>query len=142
VKRLRSDNGTEFISEEYQSLLRDNAIKHERSAPYSPLQNGTAERNWRTLFEMVRCMLIESGLPKEFWPYAARMAAVIRNRCYCKRTGETPCFLFTGKRPNLSKMRMFGSECIVYEQNKNKLNPKGKKGIFVGFDRKMYIILT
>jgi len=63
------------------------------------------------------------------------MAAVIRNRCYCKRTGETPYFLFTGKRPNLSKMRMFGSVCIVYEQNKKKLDPKGKKGIFVGFDR-------
>lgn len=135
VKRLRSDNGTEFISEEYQSLLRDNAIKHERSAPYSPHQNGTAERNWRTLFEMVRCMLIESGLPKELWPYAARTAAVIRNRCYCKRTGETPYFLFTGKRPDLSKMKKFGSECMVYEQLKKKLDPKGKKGIFVGFDR-------
>ncbi|KAL6461003.1 hypothetical protein MHYP_G00309690 [Metynnis hypsauchen] len=135
VKRLRSDNGTEFVSEEYQSLLRDNAIKHERSAPYSPHQNGTAERNWRTVFEMVRCMLIESGLPKELWPYAARTAAVIRNRCYCKRTGETPYFLFTGKRPDLSKMKKFGSECMVYEQNKKKLDPKGKKGIFVGFDR-------
>lgn len=74
VKRLRSDNETEFVSEEYQSLLRDNAIKHERSAPYSPQQNGTAERNWRTLFEVVRCMLVESGLPKELWPYAARTA--------------------------------------------------------------------
>lgn len=135
VKRLRSDNGTEFVSEEYQTLLAQNAIKHERSAPYSPHQNGTAERNWRTIFEMVRCLLIESGLPKELWPYAARAATVIRNRCYCKRTGETPYFLFTGKRPDLSKMRKFGSECIVYEQNKKKLDPKGKKGIFIGFDR-------
>lgn len=36
VKHLRSDNGIEFVSEEYQSLLSDNAIKHERSAAYSP----------------------------------------------------------------------------------------------------------
>lgn len=32
-------------------------------------------------------------------------------------------------------MRKFGSECIVYEQNMKKLDPKGKKGIFIGFDR-------
>lgn len=63
----------------------------------------------------------------------SRTAAVIRNRCYCKRTGETPYFLFTGKRPDLSKMKKFGSEHMVYEQNK-KLDPKGKKGVFVGFD--------
>lgn len=57
--------------------------------------------------------------------------AVIRNRCYCKRTGETPYYLFTGKRPNLSQMKKFGSECMVYEQNKKKLDPKGKRGIFL-----------
>lgn len=32
-------------------------------------------------------------------------------------------------------MKMFGSECAVYEQNRKKLDPKGKKGIFVGCDR-------
>uniref|UniRef100_A0A1A8PPT4 Retrovirus-related Pol poly from transposon TNT 1-94 n=1 Tax=Nothobranchius rachovii TaxID=451742 RepID=A0A1A8PPT4_9TELE len=134
VKRLRSDNGTEFMSEEYQTLLRENGIRHERSAPYSPHQNGTAERNWRTLFEMVRCMLIESGLPKELWPHAAKLATVIRNRCYCNRTGETPYFLFTGRKPNLSEMRKFGSECIVFNRDRKKLDPKGKRGTFVGFD--------
>ena len=44
VKRLRSDNGGEYISEEFKSLLLKNHIKHETSAPYSPHQNGTAER--------------------------------------------------------------------------------------------------
>ena len=56
VKTIRSDNGTEFTSEDFSSLLRKNNIKHERSVPYSPHQNGTAERQWRTIFEMGRCM--------------------------------------------------------------------------------------
>ena len=57
VKCLRSDNGTEFTSESFQNLLLKHGIKHEKSAPYSPHQNGTAERGWRTTFEMARCLL-------------------------------------------------------------------------------------
>ena len=61
-KCLRSDNGGEYISKEFIELLDKHSIKQELSAPYSPLQNGTAKRNWRILFEMGRGMLTESGL--------------------------------------------------------------------------------
>lgn len=91
-------------------------------------------QNWHTLFEMVRITLIESGLPKELWPYAARLGAVTRNRCDCNRTGETSYFLFQGKKPNLSYMRKFGSECIVFDRDRKNLDPTEKRGIFVGFD--------
>lgn len=47
VKCMRSDNGKEFMCKDFQTLLRKNNIKHETSAPYSPHQNGTAERGWR-----------------------------------------------------------------------------------------------
>ena len=45
VKRLRSDNGGEFISGEFKALLNDNRTKHEKSAPHSPHQIGTADRH-------------------------------------------------------------------------------------------------
>ena len=64
IKRIRSDDGTEFTSNQFQSILRKNAIKHEASVPYSPHQNGTVERGWRSLFSMVRCLLLEANLPK------------------------------------------------------------------------------
>ena len=64
IKRFRCDNGSEFTSENFRSLLIENHIKQEFSAPYSPHQNGTAERSWRTLFDMTRCLLLESNLPK------------------------------------------------------------------------------
>lgn len=71
VKYLRSDNGTEFTSEPFQSLLLKHSIKHEKSAPYLPHQNGTAERGWRSIFEIARCLLIQAALPKNLWSYAA-----------------------------------------------------------------------
>jgi transposase InsO family protein len=70
VKTLRSDNGTEFSGKAFESLMRDNQIKHEFSAPYSPHQNGTVERGWRTIFDMARCLLIQGNVPKYLWTYA------------------------------------------------------------------------
>ena len=75
VQRVRSDNGGEFICKEFTDVLLQNKIKHERSAPYSPHQNGTVERGWRTLFDMARCLLLEGKLPRNLWTYAI-MAAV------------------------------------------------------------------
>lgn len=135
VKSIRSDNGTEFTSGEFRSLMQERGIKQEMSAPYSPHQNGTAERHWRTIFEMGRCLLIESKLTKEMWPYAVNTATYIRNRCYSEHLKDTPYHKFTGRKPNLSNMRPFGSECYAYVQNKQKLDARGKKGIFVGYDR-------
>ena len=64
IKCIRSDNETEFTCEKFRSLLVKNQIKHENSAPYSPHQNGTVERAWRSLFYMARCLLLEANLPK------------------------------------------------------------------------------
>jgi hypothetical protein len=118
VKRLRSDNGTEYTSAETQSVLVQHFIKHERFAPYLPHQNGTAERGWRTLFEMARCLLLESKILKEMRTYAVMPAAYIRNRCYNVRIGQTPFRLFTGQRSNPSNIHVFGIVCYSYEQNK------------------------
>ena len=42
-------------------------IKRTCTAPYTPQQNGIAERKNRTLIEMVNSMLIASGSPKNLW---------------------------------------------------------------------------
>ena len=106
VKRIRSDNGTEFTSRKFKSLLHQNSIKHETSAPYSPDQNSTVERAWRSLFSMARCMLLEANLPKRLWTYAVMTAVYIRNRCFNSRLGKTPYEALTGKQPNLSNMHV------------------------------------
>ena len=110
-------------------------IKHEKSAPYSPHQNGTAERSWRTLFEMARSLLLQSKLPKSLWTYAVMAATHIRNRCYSQRIKDTPYGVITGIKPDVSKLHIFGSTCYSYVQNPKKLDARSKKGIFVGYDR-------
>ena len=135
VKCIRSDNGTEFTSREFKTLLRKNKIRQETSCPYSPHQNGIAEREGRTLFEMARCKLIDSNLPKSLWHYAVQEAAYTRNRCFNKHIGTTPYTALTGKKCDLAKMHKFGSECYAYIQDKGKLDPRCEKGLFVGHDK-------
>ena len=104
------------------------------SAPYSPHQNGTAERCWRTLFEMARCLIIESKLPKYLWTYAVKISAYIRNRCYNTRLNKTPFETFTKIKPNFSNMHIFGTKVFAYVQNKSKLDARCKEGKFLGYD--------
>ena len=134
MKRFRRDNALEFTSDEFNSILVKNRIKSELSCPYSPHQNGTAERSWRTLFDMARCLLLEAGLPKKLWTYAVKASAYIRNRCYNPRLGKTPFEALTGEKPNLANMHTFGTICYAYLQNKKKLDARCEKGIFVGYD--------
>ena len=94
--RFRSDNGGEYIAQKFEKILIQHQIRHEYSAPHSPHQNGTAERNWRSLFEIARGMLIGSGLSQNMWTYALMTAAHIRNRMYCQRIKDTPYHLMTG----------------------------------------------
>ena len=134
VKCLRTDNGSEFSCKEFESVLLKNRVKHEYSAPYSPHQNGTAERAWRSIFEMTRCLLLDAELPKTLWTYALKTAAYIRNRCFNNRTRLTPYEAFTSKKPDLSHMYTFGSKCFAYVQEKKKLDDRCEQGTFMGYD--------
>ena len=84
---------------------------------------------------MGRCLLTQGNVSKEFWPYAVMAAAHIRNRCYNKRLKKTPYQAMTGRKPNLSNMRIFGSKCFAYKQRRSKLDDKCTKGIFLGYDK-------
>ena len=51
VKKIRTDFGTEFISNKFENILLDRGIRHEKSSPYTPSQNGLIENKWKTLFD-------------------------------------------------------------------------------------------
>lgn len=62
VKVLRTDNGTEYCNKSFARHFAKEGILHQKSAPYSPQQNGLAERMNRTLLNKVCCMLIDAGV--------------------------------------------------------------------------------
>ncbi|KAJ9538185.1 hypothetical protein OSB04_030918 [Centaurea solstitialis] len=90
VKKLRSDNGTEFRNTKLHSFLEDVGISHNFSAVRTPQQNGVVERKNRTLVEAARSMMAHSGVPKSFWAEAVATACYTQNHTLIvKRTGKT-----------------------------------------------------
>ncbi|GJY60837.1 retrovirus-related pol polyprotein from transposon TNT 1-94 [Tanacetum coccineum] len=67
VKQIRTDNGTEFRNHELECFCDEKGISQKISSPYTPEQNGIAERKIRTLIEAARTMLNGSVLSKHFW---------------------------------------------------------------------------
>ena len=84
---------------------------------------------------MGRCLLVEAKLPKYLWTYAVLTALYIRNRCYNVRLHKTPYEAFTGVKPSVQNMNIFGTVCYAYVQEKKKLNPRSEKRLFLGYDK-------
>lgn len=89
IKEIHSDNGCEYVSNEFQTVLWNSGIKHSVTALHTPYQNGKAEQTWQSLLEMARCLVYDSSLHKSYWAYAVCYAQYLRNRAYQRRTGAT-----------------------------------------------------
>ena len=133
VKVLRTDNGLEYLSDEFNEFCKDNGITRHKTVRLTPQQNGLAERMNRTILERVRCMLSNAKLSKQFWGEAAHTAAYVINRSPSAAIQfKTPEELWTGQPPSLKHLRIFGCNAYIHS-NEGKLEPRSKKGIFLGY---------
>lgn len=146
IKKFRSDNGTEFDNTKFKMFFEKCGIEYQRSAPYSPQQNGMAERMNRTLLDRVRCMLIDSGLKRVFWAEALNYATKIVNSVPCKGTGKIPDEMWYDRKVDFNVFKRFGCTAFAHvpAQKRKKLDDKGTECIFVGFadNAKAYIYYT
>nr|GEY87826.1 retrovirus-related Pol polyprotein from transposon TNT 1-94 [Tanacetum cinerariifolium] len=146
VRRIRTDNGTEFVNQTLRDYYKEVDISHETSVACSSQQNGVVERRNRTLIEAARTMLIYVQAPLFLWAEAVATAYFTQNRSIIRlRHGKTPYELlqskhpdlsfFHSKHPDLSFFHVFGA--LYYptnnSENLGKLQPKGDIGIFIGY---------
>ena len=62
---LVCDGAGEYVSNNIKQLCRQNGVRLEFSAPYTPQENVKVQRNWGTIIPMAKCLLEQSGLEKE-----------------------------------------------------------------------------
>lgn len=136
IKRLRSDNGTEFVNSAMADICSQSGIIHETTVPYTPQHNGIAERMNRTIIERAKCMLADSELGKQFWAEAVHHAAFLINRSLNRTVGSvTPEEIWSGKQPDFTNLKLFGRRVMVHvpKVKRRKWDNKAVEMIFVGY---------
>ncbi|GMF47083.1 unnamed protein product [Phytophthora fragariaefolia] len=78
IRCLRSDNGGEYVNKKFGDFFAAHGIVHQPSVPYTPQENGLAERMNRTLVEMTQLMLYHRGMAREWRGEALRTAVNLR----------------------------------------------------------------
>ena len=107
----------------------------ETTAPNSSSAIGQVERPHRTIADAVRTMLYSAGLPAKFWPYALRHFVLISNCIPRGDRPDPPITMCTGKRVDLSLLRVFGCRCYALPSHIRdaKVDVHARDGIFLGF---------
>ncbi|KAJ9525163.1 hypothetical protein QJQ45_020718 [Haematococcus lacustris] len=145
-KAIRTDNGTEYVNSRMKEYCSSKGIVHQHSAPYSPQQNGAAERLNRTIFEKARSILHAADMSLSFWAHAAVFANHVR--CLLPVSGQplTPWEAFYGVKPDLSGLRVFGCRVWLHvpDHQRSKLQAKSVEGLFIGYEpgSKAYRVLV
>lgn len=136
VRALRTDNGKEYVNGAYKNYLRSKGIEHQPSAPYTPEQNGLAERTNRTLVEKARCILRQAKLPTKYWAEAISTACYLKNITPTRVIDENiPRHEFMGKSVSYGHLRTFGCAAYVHvpKERRKKFDPVSRPCIFVGY---------
>ncbi|GKA10332.1 retrovirus-related pol polyprotein from transposon TNT 1-94 [Tanacetum coccineum] len=127
VRRIRTDNETEFVNQTLRKYYEKVGISHETSIARSPQQNGVVERCNHMLIEVSRTMLIYAQAPLFLWAKAVATTCYTQN-CFIVRLchGKTPYELLHDKPPDLLFLHVFGALCYPKNDSENlgKLQPK------------------
>ena len=135
IKALRSDRGGEYLSQEFDDYLRECGILSQLTPPGTPQWNGVSERRSRTMLDMVRSMMSQTDLPISFRGHALLTTIFTLNRVPSNSVMKTPYEIWTGRRPSMSFMKIWGCGVYVKRLQSDKLGPKSDKCIFVGYPK-------
>jgi transposase InsO family protein len=135
VKCIRCDRGTEFINARFKEFCVSQGTKLETSAPYTPQQNGVAERANRTLKERARTILAFAAASPTLWKEALETACTVLNMGPSTDRQLTPAESFFGQKPDVTMLRTWG--CLVYvhvpDTQRSVFSPKAVPGMFTGY---------
>ncbi|KAK9119049.1 hypothetical protein Scep_017142 [Stephania cephalantha] len=108
IKVLKTDRGGEYDSIEFAEFCNTNGIIYQTTAPYTPQQNGVAERKNRTFKNMINSMLDDSGLPQNLWGEALLTANHILNRVHSKKSDNSPYEIWRKRKPTYKTLKVWG----------------------------------
>jgi hypothetical protein len=134
------------VNNNFTSYCTTQGIQMQHTVPYTPQQNGVAERKNHTLKEMANCMIQSKGLSLKYWVEAIKCENYIVNHTLTKDLKNiTLEEAWTKIKLDVSHFHVFGSItwAQIPDEKRKALQPKSEKCIFVGYskDFKCYKLL-
>lgn len=146
IKKLRCDNGKEYMNKNIYQLVKKKGIVLDACPPYVHELNGTAERYNRSIMDMSRCLLAEARVDRKFWPEVVCAAAYLKNRTLANTIEKkTPYEILFRKKPNAKHLRLYGSRVFVRvpeQLRRSKWDRKADLGILLGYNEVGYRVLV
>ena len=148
IKNVISDRGGEYYGKyngsgeqrpgPFAKFLEEFDIVPQYTMLGSPSMNGVAERRNKTLKDMVRSMISHSNLPISLWGEALKTAAYILNKVPTKAIAKTPYELWTGKKPSLKHLHIWGclAEARPNRPHEKKLDSRTVSCYFIGYSER------
>ena len=141
IKRFRTDNAKDFCNINLKEFFESQGIRHETSCPYTPQQNGLAERKIGDIMNKCRTLMIVANMPRNLWGFGVLTVVYLNNRVPTQVLNwKSPLELLETKFPNIQqrenlKPRIFGCVGYVlsYDVNKDKLSPRAHRCVFIGY---------
>ena len=141
LKAIHPDNAKEFVQGVFAEKMKELGVHLQPGVAYEHEQNGSAEISNRILLNKARSILMRAcgDRGKEYWPDALMCATFAANRSPTVASSSmTPIEMFTGQKPDLSVMRIFGSKVWArfpaeFLKGSNKLNRRARACRMLGY---------
>lgn len=138
---LHSDRGTEFVNGQITDFCRTNHIKHRLADPYTPQQNGLAERHNQTILDSLQTIILDSGFSPTLWHKLISLSTLTLNQIPTAKFKKSPYELFKSHSLPLTYFLPIGNPVSFLLQPKSargKLDPLGLKGCLLGYNPELH----
>jgi hypothetical protein len=138
ILELRTDNGGEYVNKRLQTHLKSTGTRFNPTQPFSPQQNGIAERYNRTITNQLRAIMHTSRIPKQLWGELALTVNYLRQRTPSSSiNGKSPYELWHNSLPNIENLRIIWSDAYMHipkQRRRGKLSPRAKILKLIGYN--------
>ncbi|GJS60511.1 putative RNA-directed DNA polymerase [Tanacetum coccineum] len=135
IKVFRSDNGTEFVNQQFYGFCESNGIIHQTLCSYTPQQNGIVDRKHRHLLNVARSLFFQGGIPLNMLSECVLTATYLINILPTSvLNGKSLYDLVYNKPPSLKHLRSFGYLAYATILNSHdKFGSRSEKCVLVGY---------
>lgn len=139
VSQLRCDQGGEYVAGKLKDFCKRKGIFIDYAPVKRPEMNGRSERLNRSLYNVGRSLIFESGMSKSMWGEAIYVATYLLNRRPKAGQTKTPYELWFNKKPNLNYLKIFGTVAYAKKMGRcKKFDERSEKLIFIGYSPNGY----